>query len=354
MCPVDVSIYGNIQPVNPLGAIANAASVVSAVQQNKLTGQQLAARNSLSNILAQSTNPGGDINYSNAQAMADQDPNAAIVGPEVQALKLSANAPTPYYDSEKGQVMVAPAQNMGNVLNPAGNQVRNAPAAPQPVAAGGFRGNPTVAGAAPTNAPEYQAGALQHLDTVRQSANGAPVAIAALNNVYNLSQKNPETGTYTADIIKELSKVPGLGSLAQDEGASLQIQASHIAQLALANGMPGSDARLAELQNANLTPQMFQKTIQSMVPYLKGVAQGNIEKQKFYNEKIGELSGNQPPSAATIFKAKQEWDQNYDPRVVEYNSLSKAEKAKYVANLSDADKVNLARKKGWYDANVGQ
>jgi hypothetical protein len=354
--PVDTSIYQNIQPVNPLGAINNAAATVNAIQQNKLTGQTLAARNSLSNILSQSTNPDGSIDYANAKVSAAGDPNAALIIPALQSENLSANAPTPYYDSAKGQVMVAPAQNMGNVLSPGSNQVSSAPPAGQGVTAssnGGFQGNPDVAGAAPTNAPEYQQQALQHLDTVRQAANGAPVANAAINNVLNLADKTDNIGTKSADFIKELAKIPGFQSSAGDSAANLQTIASHMSQIALANGMPGSDARLAELQSANLTPQMLQQTIKNMAPFLKAVNQGNIEKQNFYNSKIGKQTGNQPPNAASVFNAKQSWDQNYDPRVIEYNSLSNADKKKYVANLSDSDKVNLAQKKSWFDKNVG-
>lgn len=470
--PIDTSIYANQVQVNPLAAITNAAGAVNAVQANKLTQQTLQARNSLSNILSQSTNPDGSVNYANAVALASKDPNAALIVPELQSQRLSANAPVSYFDNKTNQYMVAPSQNMGNVLNPGGNRVNqpapppipvtqlnqlhskynaiidngqkligkpdlnssditnevadlvssehitpqeamnilstmpkgpggqeadpdvynnwieqqvsnikmhqnaltqaygpsvdekqlSAPAQeqapqqeqqpqPQPQATNGqYNGNPNVAGAPAVNAPEYQSKAIDLLNAVRSAATGAPVANAAIDNVLNLAEKTDQIGTHGADFIREMAKIPGFEHAAGDSAANLQTIASHMAQIALANGMPESDARLAELQNANLTPQMLQQTIKNMAPFLHAVNEGNVERQKFYNEKIGNLSGNTPPSAADIYNAKQEWEQNYDPRVIEYSSLSGADKKKYVENLSPSDVHHLANSMKWWQS----
>lgn len=125
--PIETGMYANQTQVNPLEAITKAAGAVSAVQENQLTGQKLAARHALGDILARSTNPDGSINYSNAVSEATKDPNAALIVPDLQAQRLASNAPVPYYDNNKKQIMIAPSQNMGNVMNPEGNKINLQP-----------------------------------------------------------------------------------------------------------------------------------------------------------------------------------------------------------------------------------
>lgn len=297
--------------MNPLGAISNAAATVNAVQQNKLTGQTLAARNSLSNIISQSTNPDGSINYANAKALAANDPNSALITPELQSQNLAANSPIHYYDTAKGQDMVVPAQNAGNQFNPQGNQVKNAPMpgiTPNP---GGYQGNPNVAGG-PAIGTDQALSESGEFSAPAKAANDAlpPLRRAlaiAKNSDFNSGNLEPAI----AEIYGKLSDAGLATKGATDQASMMQEMKKYLAQ-----SLQGSAATDTDMQkflnSANATPNAGM-----LKDALTNTLQSTIAQNQAAIVKNGYMAQQNPRDLQGVRNAKQQLNNSVDSRIIQ-------------------------------------
>lgn len=201
---------------------------------------------------------------------------------------------------------------------------------------------PGVATGLPAGFSENLQQAQQHYGQVMQQADSVPVENAALDNVYDLSKSGAPSGTVLGEFYSYLAAHNIAPEGAQTDAEKLALIKSHASQLALAAGMPGSDARLDALQSAKVDDANLPKVIQTMIPYLKAVNNSKVAQAKFYRQ--------QDPSGANanqITNARTTWQQNLDPRVFELQELQHdpEELKKFVSGLSKADRLKLSEKR---------
>lgn len=198
-----------------------------------------------------------------------------------------------------------------------------------------------VATGLPVGYAENQASRQKHYLDVQNEANSVPQENAALNNILNISKSGVPSGTLVGKIYEALASTGLAPQGVSDEGAKLKLIQNHAAQVALAGGVPGSDARLQALENAHVGDKDLPQVIQAMVPYLIAVNNGKVEKAKFYQSVAGD--GTTPDSVA---EAQSSWNQHFDPRLLEMKELMKDPSSlkKYISGLSKQDKQNLLTK----------
>lgn len=176
----------------------------------------------------------------------------------------------------------------------------------------------------------------QNYDEVTDTASKIPGTLAAYNEVINLNKQGALTGTRLADAYQVAARNDPLHILsgANDEATKSQEIQKWLAQGLIQNGMPGSDARLQELQHGNLNPDQLPETIKELAPFFKAVAQGAIKKQNYYNKTTANGSNltNEPA-------ALQHWNNNYDPRWIEFDELGSS-KEKHEFLVKHPDMIN--------------
>lgn len=173
----------------------------------------------------------------------------------------------------------------------------------------------------------------QHYSQVRNEADNVGQQNAVLDNILKLSKSGAPTGTMVGQLYQYLaSKVPGVSQGITDKAQQLQEISKYMHQTAINNGMPGSDARLEALQDANPNSGQLPGTIQSLIPFLEASNQGKIARANYYKK----VAGN-GLNADAIAQAQNNWQNSFDPRIIEYNSLSYDEKKSYVKKISPAD-----------------
>lgn len=199
---------------------------------------------------------------------------------------------------------------------------------------------PTLKTGLPAGYSENQKAQQEHYQGVQKDADAVKVQNAALQNVLNISKSGVDTGTKLSKVYDALAK-SGLATAGITDAASQRQQiAQHLEQIATAGGMPGSDARLSALQNANIGPDQLAETIQKMAPYLIGINSSKLAQAKYYHGV--DPSGTDPDKIST---ARLKWQENADPRAFEYEAMSPSEKADYAKGLDPKDAVELAQKR---------
>lgn len=154
-------------------------------------------------------------------------------------------------------------------------------------------------------------------DQVTKDATDVPQKLAAYNEVINLNKAGAPTGTNIANMYQYLSKnIPGVAQGVTDKAVQAQEISKYLSQGLIAGGMPGSDARLQELQHANVNPDQLPETIKELTPFFKASAEGAVAKQAFYNK-----ATNNGTDLSKEPQASQKWNQNYDPRWMEFDKL---------------------------------
>lgn len=159
----------------------------------------------------------------------------------------------------------------------------------------------------------------ENYDKVSHDATTAPGQTAAYNEVINLANNGVMSGTNLTRAYASAARNDPFHILtgATDETVKNQELQKWMSQGLLASGMPGSDARLQELQHGNLNPEQLTETLKEMAPFFKAVSEGALRKQDYYNSRTN--GGKDLQSEPAI---KQQWDNNYDPRWIQFDDLS--------------------------------
>ncbi len=174
----------------------------------------------------------------------------------------------------------------------------------------------------------------ENFNEVDEAAKNAPNMNAAYSEAINLVNAGAPTGTKLTDWYQWAAKNDPLhiitGQGTTDKASQTQELGKWMAQGLLSNGMPGSDARLQQLQHGNLNETQLAETVKELAPFFKAVAQGAVAKQKYYNRVTNNGSDlSHEPQAA------QNWNENYDPRWVEYDSLDKKDRHAFLVKHPD-------------------
>lgn len=185
---------------------------------------------------------------------------------------------------------------------------------------------PTIQTGVPVGYGEKQAASRERINQVQNDATNYGQKDAVLSQIEDLSKSGTPSGTAIANIYANMAKTGIAPEGITKEAANMQVMAKYMAQAALASGMPASDARLSALQDANTHPEQLPQAIQALVPFLRATNESSKLKQKFYNSQVG--AGLDPDKE---IQAKQLWDENYDPRLVELSQLPASERPAYYA-----------------------
>lgn len=258
-----------------------------------------------------------------AQILAQKMPSSSML----QSAKPSATQTTASPNEPMSDVSTeAQAQNDGQPQPQEGNQ------------------STTSENISPQPAPgvlENQAVRQKHYLDVQNAANSVPQENAALNNILNISKSGAASGTMVGQMYQALASTGLAPEGITDTGAQLKLIQNHAAQIATSGGMPGSDARLAALENAKVGSADLPQVIQAMVPYLLAVNKGKLQQAQYYQNSAG--NGLDPNK---VSQAQTTWNQNFDPRLLEMRSMQNDPAAlkKYISNLAPEDKKELLEK----------
>lgn len=187
------------------------------------------------------------------------------------------------------------------------------------------QGGPGITMGVPEDYKPRLDAAQKRIDQINTDAQTSAKLYPILGQIEDLSKAGAHTGDATSKIYKSLSD-KGLISPTSDTVIQAQEIAKYMEQALLAGGAPGSDKQLESLHAANANPELLPGAIQNIVPFLKAASQGNILKQQYYNKV---LDGSSNPDKEA--QAAQNWNQNFDQRLIEFNNLKTDEqKAQYV------------------------
>lgn len=196
---------------------------------------------------------------------------------------------------------------------------------------------PTHVMAVPPGYENVLQDAQGHVAQVRNARENVGNINAVLSEIEQLSKEGTPSGTAIADLEKRMAQSGFAPENITQEGANMQVMSKYMEQAALASGMPSSDARLAALHAANTNPEQLPQAIQALVPFLRAANEGSRTKANYYDHVIGNTL-----DYDKINQARNEWSNNYDPRGILLDQLSKEEKSKYLKTLgskAEADKV---------------
>lgn len=170
---------------------------------------------------------------------------------------------------------------------------------------------------APMGTDRAVAGAQDNVKKVNDDATIANQSLPVLSNILNLSKGGSKTGTATPKIYQYLVDHGLAPAGVQDSTAQTQLISKYMNQV-ITGLNPGSDARLEAFESANPNPTQLPETIQQVVPFLQAVAKGKIAKQNYYQANVG--LGQDPQREQ---QASKNWNNAYDPRLIEMNELQK-------------------------------
>jgi hypothetical protein len=202
--------------------------------------------------------------------------------------------------------------------------------------------SPGVATGAPMGYAEAQSHGTGEYQKTIDDANSVPQTQAVLQKILNLSKAGAPTGTKLSGIYQWLAQRGLAPTGVEDATAQSQEIKKYMENAALAAGMPDSDARLATLHEANPNPDQLAATIQKLVPFLEAANKGKLVKANYYRQTAGSNLGTNPQQ---VQSAQTNWNNTFDPRVLEYNSLSPEDKKEYVKDLPQADAQALVTKR---------
>lgn len=342
------------QAQSPVAAIGQFAEVRNALFQGQLQQQHIKQAEMATQLQAAKNKALAKLNdpkYLNPQDstldanawIADlaKDPQTALYVPEAIATRSQMNAltPTGRVDAKTGQPGYGATQSVAAAYNP----TTGAPAAPEAAPQGTPQGDgaatpphqtnsPTGVMAPPVGFSTALPQSRSNYDKVTADAAGAPTQNAAYNEVINLANQGTLSGVNLTKAYAAASRNDYLHifSGATEETVKNQELAKWLSQGLLASGMPGSDARLQELQHGNLNPGQLTDTIKDLAPFFKAVSEGTIAKQKYYN-KVTDNGTN----LATEPHANERWNENYDPRWIEFADLPKKDQRAFLTKHPD-------------------
>lgn len=177
--------------------------------------------------------------------------------------------------------------------------------------------SPTVAAAPPVGYTGPLPEATSNYNQDMKEAKDVPNQLASYNEVINLNNAGTLTGTRLADAYKSLAKnLPGLDPNVTGQEAQREEIAKNMARALIAGGLGSTDEKLNQIQSGNLNDEQIPEAIKEMAPMFKAISEGAKAKQVYINKatKNGtDLSG--------YNQASQQWNQNYDPRLIEYSGL---------------------------------
>lgn len=320
------------------------------VQQAQILTQRELGRQRIGQIVAKNTDPNtGKVDWLGVKTDGAKDPLVAQSYDQVENIADPQLVQTFAGYDNKGAEKLESLQNVQQKLGGGGNQPPMTGPAANSTPAGG---TPSQQGAAITQQADQQqptaqqqpqeppsiAGSLPpgfstplptsraNYDQVSKEATTAPGQTAAYNEVINLANNGVMSGTNLTRAYAAAARNDPFHLLsgATDETVKNQELQKWMSQGLLASGMPGSDARLQELQHGNLNPEQLTETLKEMAPFFKAVSEGALRKQDYYNN---QTSGGNNLEREPM--AKQKWDDNYDPRWVEFDDLpdKKAQRA---------------------------
>lgn len=191
-------------------------------------------------------------------------------------------------------------------------------------------GSPGITMGTPVGYEQKLAASRERINNVQNEASSVPQQNAIFDQISNLSKSGAPTGDIEAKTYKLLSEKGLVDPTSKPEQQREEIT-KYMEQAALAAGMPSSDARLAAVHGSNVNENQLPGAIQSLVSFLKASNQGKVLKQAYYNKVLG---GSLNPDQEV--EAKQKWDENYDPRIIEFQSLpDTAAKKAYLSDHPD-------------------
>jgi hypothetical protein len=348
------------QPTNPLTQVGGLVDIRNAlqhgqvlqqqVQQQQMATQQQADNQKFDSYLSQQqqSNPSGS-----------PDPNKA-------GMWLAQNAPLAYQryqDWKTGRLALTPQgvdQGGGGVSKPLQEQqadFSNNASSSQNGQSGNSQNAPTshaVHTSLPAGSQEAavlakgsSAGRMATIDT---EASGATNANPILAQIISLSKEGAPTGTASAKIYSFLSS-KGLVDPASDPEKQREEINKYMEQQSLAMGMPESDARLQSLHASNTNENLLPSAVQGLGSFLQAQNQGKILKQNYFRR--ADQVGTGPADPNKELAAQKFWNNNYDARLVEYNSLPDADsKAKYLDEHPDVAHIIPTKYKNLKNAGV--
>jgi len=305
--PIDTSMYNNITPLNPFDTIGKATGIANALQQNQLLQQQ----NQQQQMQTQQMRDNQKFDsYLSQQQQANPsgspDPNAA-------GMWLATNAPLAYgryQDWKNGRLALTPQgvdQTTGAAISKPLQQQQAELSAPN----GSHTVNTSTPQGFTTALPQSRA----NYNQVNRDANSAPDRLAAFNEIVNLNDAGAKTGTAVSDMYQKLAKTGLVPDGITDQATQTQVIGKYIHR-AYVDNLPDSDYRAHVLESSQIGPEQLSSTIHDLVPFMKAQTQGLVAKQKYYNQ---QTKGGTDLTGEPV--ASQTWNQNYDPRWLEVDSL---------------------------------
>lgn len=175
---------------------------------------------------------------------------------------------------------------------------------------------------------------------VRDDAATAPAQAGILNNILDFSKQGVKTGPGTSfqNNIKSFLSGQGIASdKMNDEAAIYQEMVKYMTQLASQNGAANTDSFRELQQHSNPSDPMLPKAIQDVTKYLIAANQGKLSRLKSM-ESTGTGKSLDPDQ---INEWNNQWQQNYDPRALEFATLPAKERAAYLAKHPEEDYTKI-------------
>lgn len=195
--------------------------------------------------------------------------------------------------------------------------------------------------APPMGAQQNQQYWMNQYQHIRQEADSVPQTQAVLQKIMTLSKNGAPSGTIAKDIYQYLAQrgvsMPGI----TEPAVQTQELAKYMEQALLADGMPESDRRLQALESAFTNPKQLPQAIQGLIPFLEASNKAKLLKANFFGQQAGQSGGS---NFQQVQDAQTKWNNIFDPRVLEYNSLAPADRRAYAQELSPEDAKELVRK----------
>lgn len=181
---------------------------------------------------------------------------------------------------------------------------------------------------------------------VNNDATNAVNTIPTLNKIIDLSKEGVKTGPTQEFRTKVGKLLADVGFPVPKGTGELDALKKYMAQLAQTNAgnVPGTNEGLQALQAANPNDKILPEQVQSLSRFLLAVQKGKLAKQAVYN-KIGDKKGQEFAEAES--KTKQDFDENYDPRILEImlTENGSEEQKKLVSRLTPEERNVLKSKR---------
>jgi len=374
---VDTSSYANAltAPSSPLDMMGKYQGIANAMQQNQILQQEIPlyqARVGVEqqNLAQQQMETQLKQGHLNANQIIANTPRMANGQYDTNAMKMKAAVSDPnalphiidfangQYGSlgnagldasgaaqlaTPGQITAAQERKVASptAVAPSQSDSTSESSTPAPTA---DEGMPTTRGGLAPGTLEAVTQSQKDVNAVRNAAAQVPTVDSAFAKMQELSKSGANTGTMLGAFHQYLAAHNMAYPGAESDAANLAEFKKYSNQVAQNSGTGlDSDFRLQSRLDSITTADQIPDAVQNLVPYLRAANAGIKTRNDYYTKK-GVGIGADP---VLTQKVAQEFNDNWNPRVGEYNSLPKAEQSAYVAKMSPADRAALKKAKEW-------